>query len=53
MIIVSDNINNVYNKVKQIKEQQKRADNIEVVELPNYENKYKNVKIRKDLESFW
>lgn len=55
MVIVSNNINTVYNKVKKIREEQNRSDNIKVVELPNYKNKYESnsKKINKDLEKFW
>ena len=51
--IIDSNINTVYNKVKKIKEEQHRADNIEVVELPNYTNQYAQQKVNKDLEKFW
>jgi hypothetical protein len=53
MVIVSNNINTVYNKMKKIKEEQNRADNIEVVELPNYNNQYDKKSINKNLEKFW
>lgn len=55
MVIVSNNINTVYNKVKKIREEQNRSDNIKVVELPNYKNKYESnsKKVNKDLEKFW
>lgn len=55
MIIISNNINTVYNKVKKIREEQNRSDNIKVVELPNYKNKYESTpkKVNKDLEKFW
>ena len=53
MKIVSNNINTVYNKVKKVKEEQHRADNIEAVELPNYKNQYEQKKVNKDLEKFW
>ena len=53
--IVDSNINTVYNKVKKKVEEQKRLDDIQVVELPNYTNKYesKSNKINKNLEKFW
>lgn len=51
--IIDSNINTVYNKVKKLKEEQHRADNIEVVELPNYTNQYAQQKVNKDLEKFW
>jgi hypothetical protein len=51
--IVDSNINTVYNKVKKKLEEQHRADNIEVVELPNYTNQYTQQKVNKDLEKFW
>lgn len=55
MVIISNNINTVYNKVKKIREEQNRSDNIKVVELPNYKNKYESTpkKVNKDLEKFW
>ena len=55
MVIISNNINTVYNKVKKIREEQNRSDNIKVVELPNYKNKYQSnsKKVNKDLEKFW
>lgn len=53
LVIISNNINTVYNKVKRIKEEQNRADNIEVVELPNYTNQYEKKTINKNLEKFW
>lgn len=55
MVIISNNINTVYNKVKKIREEQNRSDNIKVVELPNYKNKYESIpkKVNKDLEKFW
>ena len=55
MVIISNNINTVYNKVKKIREEQNRSDNIKVVELPNYKNKYESTpkKANKDLEKFW
>lgn len=55
MVIVSNNINTVYNKVKKIREEQNRSDNIKVVELPNYKNKYESnsKKVNKNLEKFW
>lgn len=53
MVIASDNINNVYNKVKKIKEEQARAKDIDVVELPNYTNQYTKKIIDKNLENFW
>jgi hypothetical protein len=51
--IIDNNINTVYNKVKKLKEEQHRADNIEVVELPNYTNQYAQQKVNKNLENFW
>lgn len=56
MIIMSNNINLVYNKVKKIKEEQRRVKQIEATDLPNYNNKYikpegKNVDTK--LEKFW
>lgn len=51
--IVEANINNVYNKAKQIKEEQTRAVEIKVYDLPNYTNKYENKKVDKKLEEFW
>lgn len=56
MVIISNNINTVYNKVKKIQEERKRLkDDIKVVELPNYTNKYQSnsQKTNKNLESFW
>lgn len=53
LAIVSNNINNVYNKVKQIKEEQSRAVEIQVDDLPNYVNKYETKKIDNNLEKFW
>ena len=55
MVIISNNINTVYNKVKKIREEQNRSDNIKVVELPNYKNKYESTpkKVNKNLEKFW
>ena len=51
--IIDSNINTVYNKVKKIKEEQNRVDNIEVVELPNYNNQYEKKNINKNFEKFW
>lgn len=53
LAIVSNNINSVYNKVKQIKEEQSRAVDIQVDDLPNYTNKYETKKINNNLEKFW
>ncbi len=53
LVIVSNNINTIYNKMKKIKEEQNRVDNISVVELPNYTNKYNKKEANKDLEKFW
>lgn len=53
LVIVSNNINTIYNKMKKIKEEQNRVDNISVVELPNYTNKYDKKEVNKDLEKFW
>ena len=56
MVIISNNINTVYNKVKKIQEERKRLkDDIKVVELPNYTNKYQSnsQKTNKNLEKFW
>lgn len=53
MVIVSNNINTVYNKVKKIKEERRQKEDIEVVELPNYTNKYDKKEIQKKLENFW
>lgn len=53
LAVVSNNINNVYNKVKQIKEEQSRAVDIQVDDLPNYTNKYETKKINNNLEKFW
>ena len=50
---MSNNINTIYNKMKKIKEEQNRVDNISVVELPNYTNKYNKKEANKDLEKFW
>ena len=38
---------------KKIKEEQNRVDNIEVVELPNYNNQYEKKNINKNFEKFW
>ena len=51
--IIDSNINTVYNKIKKIKEEQNRVDNIEVVELPNYNNQYEKKNINKNFEKFW
>lgn len=51
--IVEANINNVYNKAKQIKEEQTKAVEVKVYDLPNYTNKYENKKVDKKLEEFW
>ena len=51
--IIDSNLNTVYNKIKKIKEEQNRVDNIEVVELPNYNNQYEKKNINKDFEKFW
>ena len=53
MAIVSNNINTIYNKVKQIKEEQNRAVEIHVDDLPNYENKYETKKVDDKLKEFW
>lgn len=53
MAIVANNINTIYNKVKQIKEEQNRAVEIQVDDLPNYENKYETKKVDDKLEEFW
>ena len=53
MAIVSNNINTIYNKVKQIKEEQSRAVEIHVDDLPNYENKYETKKVDDKLKEFW
>ena len=53
MAIVSNNINTIYNKVKQIKEEQTRAVEIHVDDLPNYENKYETKKVDDKLKEFW
>ena len=50
--IIDSNINTVYNKIKKIKEEQNRVDNIEVVELPNYNNQYEKKNINKNFEKF-
>ena len=51
--IIDSNINTVYNKIKKIKEEQNRVDNIEVVELPNYNNQYEKKNLNKNFEKFW
>lgn len=53
LVIVSNNINTIYNKIKKIREEQNRVDNISVLELPNYTNKYSNKQTNKELENFW
>lgn len=52
MKVVGENINLVYNKVKKLKEEQKKVEKIEVIDLPNYENKYVT-QLNKNLEKFW
>lgn len=53
MAIVTNNINTIYNKVKQLKEEQTRTVEIQVDDLPNYENKYEAKKVDDKLEKFW
>ena len=53
MAIVANNINTIYNKVKQLKEEQTRTVEIQVDDLPNYENKYEAKKVDDKLEKFW
>lgn len=53
MAIVSNNINTVYNKAKQIKEEQNRAVEIQVDDLPNYVNKYQTKEVNDNLKKFW
>ena len=53
MAIVSNNINTVYNKAKQIKEEQNRAVEIQVDDLPNYVNKYQTKEVDDNLKKFW
>lgn len=51
--IVEANLNGVYNKLKQIKEEQSRMVEVKVDDLPNYANKYENKKVNENLEKFW
>ena len=53
MVVVSNNINTVYNKVKKLNEERRQIETIEVVDLPNYTNKYDKKNINKNLENFW
>lgn len=53
LAIVSNNINSIYNKVKQIKEEQSRAVEIRVDDLPNYINRYEAREVNNNLEKFW
>ena len=53
MVVVSNNINTVYNKVKKLNEERRQAETIEVVDLPNYTNKYDKKNVNKNLEKFW
>lgn len=56
MKIVEENLNLIYNKVKKLKEEQKKVEQIEVVDIPNYNNKYikSNNKVNDEsLKEFW
>lgn len=51
--IAEANLNGVYNKLKQIKEEQSRVVEVKVDDLPNYVNKYETKKVDESLEKFW
>ena len=56
MKIVENNLNLVYNKAKKVREEKLRLEQVEVDDLPNYNNKYTGMQpkeVDKDLESFW
>lgn len=56
MIVIGNNINMIYNKTKKKVEEEKRLEKIEVIDLPNYENKYvakEQHNVSKELEALW
>lgn len=56
MVVMSNNINLVYNKVKKIKEEQMKIEQIKATDLPNYNNQYvkqETKSVDDKLENFW
>lgn len=54
--IVNENLNLVYEKVKRVREEQNKIEKVQIVEIPDYENKYNNREAtvsKKNMEEFW